>query len=116
MKCKKCGSEHLKLEQRSKETDDIMKATQVALVCGDCGFWQKWCQKEERKRYIKKTMKNREWLNSLSDKEFVEKFRHNGYLPFCDMINYKLCKKAGGNCTGQCVYVWLQAEHEEANQ
>lgn len=36
--CKKCGSVDLRLEERG---------TQTALICNDCGKWQKWVAKAE---------------------------------------------------------------------
>jgi DNA-directed RNA polymerase subunit RPC12/RpoP len=45
-KCVKCGSEDLFIDERE---------TQKALVCGDCGKWQKWIGKDELvlvKRFI----------------------------------------------------------------
>ena len=44
------------LEPRIKD-QDVLKADMVALKCNDCGFWQKWCPKDERKHYIKKQKK-----------------------------------------------------------
>lgn len=52
MKCKYCNSENLVLEQQSFETNDILKANRVALRCGSCGKFIKWCAKEDRKWYL----------------------------------------------------------------
>lgn len=105
MKCKKCGSEHLKLEQLSHETNEIMEAAHVVLICGNCGFWQKWCPKEERHHYIKKTMANREWLNGLSDEEFVS------------IIGYKVFTSINSNGEyKQSLIDWLKAEHEDKQE
>lgn len=63
--CKKCGSKNLYLEPRVKG-QDILSADMVALKCEDCGFWLKWCPKDERKFYLKqpkdKWQKLKEWL------------------------------------------------------
>ena len=63
--CKKCGSKNLYLESRIKG-QDVMTANMVALKCKDCGFWLKWCPKDERKFYLKqpkdKWQKLKEWL------------------------------------------------------
>ena len=56
MKCKYCGSENLVLEQRSKETNYILDANQVALKCADCGKFIKWCPKGDRKYYYANTV------------------------------------------------------------
>lgn len=55
--CKKCNSNNLYLEPRILE-DDVLKADMVALKCRDCGFWQKWCPKDERQFYLKKSNEN----------------------------------------------------------
>lgn len=52
MKCKYCNSENLVLEQQSFETNDILQANRVALRCGSCGKFIKWCAKEDRKWYL----------------------------------------------------------------
>ena len=63
--CKKCGSKNLYLEPRIKG-QDVMTADMVALKCKDCGFWLKWCPKDERKFYLKqpkdKWQKLKEWI------------------------------------------------------
>ena len=63
--CKKCGSKNLYLEPRIKG-QDVLTADMVALKCKDCGFWLKWCPKDERKFYLKqpkdKWQKLKEWL------------------------------------------------------
>lgn len=72
--CKKCGSKNLYLEPRIKG-QDVMTANMVALKCKDCGFWLKWCPKDERKFYLKQPKDKwkmlKEWLeetiNSMSD-------------------------------------------------
>ena len=50
-KCKYCQSTNLVLESRIPG-QDVLTANQVALRCGDCGKWLKWCPKDERQRYI----------------------------------------------------------------
>lgn len=50
-KCKYCGSENLILEPRVKG-QDVLIADMVALKCGNCGKWLKWCPKNERKNHI----------------------------------------------------------------
>lgn len=53
MICKNCGNKGLfYLEQRSKETTNIYDATRVALKCGTCDKFVKWCPKNERRRYM----------------------------------------------------------------
>ena len=52
-KCKHCQSTNLILESRIPG-QDVVTANQVALKCGDCGKWLKWCPKDERPRYINK--------------------------------------------------------------
>ena len=51
MKCPKCNSNNLKLQQKDNNFD----AEQVALVCADCGRWIKWCPRSERSSYTAKT-------------------------------------------------------------
>lgn len=58
-KCKYCNSENLILEARV-QGQDVMTADQVALKCGDCGKWLKWCPKEARKYYIQATKQSKE--------------------------------------------------------
>lgn len=53
MKCPKCGSVELKLENKSQLP--LMEAPQVALRCAKCSHWIKWCPKEERHCYIEPT-------------------------------------------------------------
>lgn len=68
--CKKCGSKNLYLEPRIKG-QDVLTADMVALKCKDCGFWLKWCPKDERKFYLKqpkdKWQKLKEWLKLQID-------------------------------------------------
>ena len=65
--CKKCGSKNLYLEPRIKG-QDVLTADMVALKCKDCGFWLKWCPKDERKFYLKQPkdqwQKLKEWLEN----------------------------------------------------
>ena len=66
-----------------------------------------------------KKMTNREWLNSLSDKEYVKRLEHNQ----CSMCIYRrrskddnLCFYCGAPESKSCVQgkiEWLKAEHEE---
>lgn len=69
--CKKCGSKNLYLEPRIKG-QDVLTADMVALKCKDCGFWLKWCPKDERKFYLKqpkdKWQKLKEWLAKMQSK------------------------------------------------
>lgn len=58
MKCKYCNSENLILKQNSFETDDILKANQVAVRCADCGKFIKWCSKDDRPQYYANTKKH----------------------------------------------------------
>lgn len=53
-------------------------------------------------------MTNREWLNSLSDEEFLE----NVYI-FCCTLGIR-CE--GGIKCKECSMNWLQKEHEEYEQ
>lgn len=62
-KCK-CGGT-LVLENRSKDTTNILKAKQVALVCSKCGKWIKWCSIDERSKYTE--VKNTEKPPTLMD-------------------------------------------------
>ena len=64
--CKKCGSKNLYLEPRIKG-QDVLTADMVALKCKDCGFWLKWCPKDERKFYLKQPKDKWQIL-----KEFIE--------------------------------------------
>lgn len=50
-RCKYCQSTNLVLESRIPG-QDVLTANQVALRCGDCGMWLKWCPKDERQLYI----------------------------------------------------------------
>lgn len=64
--CKKCGSKNLYLEPRIKG-QNVLTADMVALKCKGCGFWLKWCPKDERKYYLNKQPKDKwqklkEWL------------------------------------------------------
>lgn len=53
MKCPNCNSENLTLKVRG--AGDVATASQVALICADCGRWIKWCPKKERHIYIAKS-------------------------------------------------------------
>ena len=66
MNCKYCNSKNLILEQRSKETDDILNAQQVALICKDCGKFIKWCPKSERKLYFAKYLVEKNNINQIN--------------------------------------------------
>lgn len=54
-------------------------------------------------------MTNRQWLESLSDKELA---RELGDCYICDRVDD--CKSETVKCT-DCEVAWLQAEHEEEN-
>lgn len=45
MKCRKCGSENLATRQNESN------ANAYDLYCCDCGAWQKFATKEERRKY-----------------------------------------------------------------
>ena len=63
--CKYCGSSNLILEPRITG-QNVLTADMVSLRCKDCGKWLKWCPKDERTFYYKKTKtkweKLKEWL------------------------------------------------------
>lgn len=59
-KCKYCNSENLILEPQVKG-QDVMTANVVALKCGDCGKWLKWCPKDERKYHFQAVKQNKEY-------------------------------------------------------
>lgn len=65
-KCKYCNSENLILEPRV-QGQDVMTADMVALKCGDCGKWLKWCPKDERKYHLKQN--NKKFYIEISDWE-----------------------------------------------
>ena len=44
MKCRKCGSETLALHKEPK-------SPHTSLICADCGAWQKFASKDERRIY-----------------------------------------------------------------
>lgn len=89
--CKKCGSKNLYLEPRVKG-QDILLADIVALKCEDCGFWLKWCPKDERKFYLKqpkdKWQKLKEWLeNQIVDLRNIDIKTKTQSLRVNDAVN-----------------------------
>lgn len=76
--CKKCGSKNLYLEPRIK-SQDVLTADMVALKCKDCGFWLKWCPKDERKFYLNKQPKDKwqklkEWIKENKYKQLDDRY------------------------------------------
>lgn len=77
MKCKYCNSENLILKQDSFETDDILKANRVKLICANCGKFIKWCAKEDRKWYIQDFFKGTTMATSNGESD---KFANNTFI------------------------------------
>ena len=82
-KCKYCNSENLILEPQVKG-QDVMTANLVALKCGDCGKWLKWCPKEERKYHFQAVKQDKEYDEQTKQideqgkqavREFAEKLK-----------------------------------------
>ena len=82
-KCKYCNSGNLILEPQVKG-QDVMTANVVALKCGDCGKWLKWCPKDERKYHFQAVKQNKEYDEQTKQideqrkqavKEFAEKLK-----------------------------------------
>lgn len=91
--CKKCGSKNLYLEPRIKG-QDVLTADMVALKCKDCGFWLKWCPKDERKFYLKqpkdKWQKLKEWVKEIkvsSEKQMKEARMNTDYYARASVQN-----------------------------
>ena len=86
--CKKCGSKNLYLEPRIKG-QDVLTADMVALKCKDCGFWLKWCPKDERKFYLKqpkdKWQKLKEWIKENKYKQLDDRY----FEQLVDVVNVK---------------------------
>lgn len=72
MNCKYCGSNNLVLEPKI-EGQDVITADMVALKCGDCGKWLKWCPKAERVQYIIKSKTNAKVETHFEDKDNIIK-------------------------------------------
>ena len=90
-KCKYCNSENLILEPQVKG-QDVMTANVVALKCGDCGKWLKWCPKDERKYHFQAVKQNKEYDEQTKQideqrkqavREFAEKVKKYSYTDNC---------------------------------
>ena len=86
--CKKCGSKNLYLEPRIKG-QDVLNANMVALKCKDCGFWLKWCPKEDRQYYLNKQPKDK-WkkLKERVNKKFNEEENCKVAIAYRKVLTY----------------------------
>lgn len=77
-KCKYCNSENLILEPQVKG-QDVMTANVVALKCGNCGKWLKWCPKDERKYHFQSVKQNKEVVHTNDIASNTQKAFKEGY-------------------------------------
>ena len=114
MKCKYCNSENLILEKRSKDDKHILDAQQVALICGNCGKYIKWCPKDERKFYWLNTNKKIGTLNKIEEfDKLMAEYNCQDVYELVKAMQHQLAEKDQEIKELKCEMVEYQVENEQ---